>query len=254
MFAIRSLRMEISRNHTPVSIFRDISLEVPKGRFLSIVGASGCGKTTLMRCLAGLQQPTGGEILFKGEPVTGPSKGLAMVFQDYGNSLFPWKTVLGNVLFALDKSSGSKQQLRDIAMKHLESVGLAGFSAYHPWELSGGMQQRLAIARALAGGAECLLMDEPFASLDAQTRATLEDLLLKIWARGERTIIFVTHDIDEAIYLSDYVQVLGGEVTTLGDSIEIPLARPRNQLETRADPLFSQLRTAIHRNLGHKAE
>lgn len=254
MFSIRSLQVQFSRNGSCVPIFSDINLDVPQGQFLSIVGASGCGKTTLLRCLAGLQQPSQGRILFKDKPITAPDAGMAMVFQDYGNSLFPWKTVLGNVLFALDKARGSKKTLKELAMRHLHDVGLDGYSNYHPWELSGGMQQRLAIARALAGGAECLLMDEPFASLDAQTRAALEDLLLEIWNKGQRTIIFVTHDIDEAIYLSDRVQVLGGAVTTLQGDIDINLPRPRMQLATRADPLFSQLRTIIHSQLSRKPE
>ncbi|MCG2733094.1 MULTISPECIES: ABC transporter ATP-binding protein [Pseudodesulfovibrio] len=224
----------------------DVNFDVPQGHFLSIVGPSGCGKTSLLRCMAGLDQPSSGSIRFNNTQITSPSQGVTMVFQDYGNSLFPWKTVLGNVLFGMNRSTATKQQKIATAMGHLASVGLASHSRHHPWELSGGMQQRLAIARALASGAECLLMDEPFASLDAQTRADLEDLLLRIWADGERTVVFVTHDVDEAIYLSDSILVLGGSPTTVQRTVENTLARPRHQLETRANPLFSDLRTTIH--------
>jgi NitT/TauT family transport system ATP-binding protein len=246
MFSIRSLQRAFIKNHRTVSILEDVNFDVPGGHFLSIVGPSGCGKTSLLRCMAGLDQPSSGCIRFRNTQITGPSQGVTMVFQDYGNSLFPWKTVLGNVLFGMNRSTATKQQRIDAAMGHLASVGLASHSRHHPWELSGGMQQRLAIARALASGAECLLMDEPFASLDAQTRADLEDLLLRIWADGERTVVFVTHDVDEAIYLSDSILVLGGSPTTVQRTVENTLARPRHQLTTRATPLFSDLRTTIH--------
>ncbi len=246
MFLIRSLQIAFIKNSSTASILEDVNFDVPQGHFLSIVGPSGCGKTSLLRCMAGLDQPSFGSIRFNNTQITSPSQGVTMVFQDYGNSLFPWKTVLGNVLFGMNRSTATKQQRIDAAMSHLASVGLASHSRHHPWELSGGMQQRLAIARALASGAECLLMDEPFASLDAQTRADLEDLLLRIWADGERTVVFVTHDVDEAIYLSDSVLVLGGSPTTVQRTVENTLARPRHQLETRAAPLFSDLRATIH--------
>lgn len=254
MFSIHSLKMDFFRDGSLQPVFRGIDFDVPKGQFLSIVGPSGCGKTTLLRCMAGLNTVTAGRIFFEGIQVTTPCCRVGMVFQDYGNSLFPWKTVLGNVLFAMSRIDGSAVQKMDIAKAHLSSVGLGGCCGQYPWELSGGMQQRLAIARALAGGAECLLMDEPFASIDAQTRTDLEDLLLRVWAAGGRTIVFVTHDVDEAIYLSDRVLVLGGEPASILDDITISLPRPRSQLTTRAEPRFSELRILIHEQLTSRVD
>lgn len=249
MFATRSLGIAFFKNNTTASVMEDISFDVPRGSFLSIVGPSGCGKTSLLRCMAGLDQPVSGRIFFKGTPVNAPCRGVTMVFQDYGNSLFPWKTVLENVLFGMKQDSRTKPQRIDAAKLHLESVGLGGHSSHHPWELSGGMQQRLAIARALACEAECLLMDEPFASLDAQTRADLEDLLLTICTKRKLTVVFVTHDVDEAIYLSDRILVFGGGTASIQSDIENTLPRPRHQLATRATPLFSDFRGQIQATL-----
>jgi NitT/TauT family transport system ATP-binding protein len=254
MFAIRSLGISFFKRNRTTPVMKNVSFDVPEGSLVSIVGPSGCGKTSLLRCMAGLDHPASGEMFFKDAPVTAPCRGVTMVFQDYGNSLFPWKTVLENVLFGMKGDTQGRRQKIDTAKRHLESVGLDGHDSHHPWELSGGMQQRLAIARALACGAECLLMDEPFASLDAQTRADLEDLLLTIWTRRKLTVVFVTHDVDEAIYLSDRILVLGGTTTSVQGDIENTLPRPRHQLATRATPLFSDYRGHVHAAIASGAD
>lgn len=250
MLSIRSLRVDRAASVGPITILDRIDLDVRSGEIVSLIGPSGCGKTTLLRCLAGLDAPSAGAISLRGEPVAAPRPGLAMVFQDYVNSLFPWRTALGNVLFAMTGGPLPRARREAAAMDWLERVGLAPFASYHPWELSGGMQQRLAMARALAGGAEILLMDEPFASLDSLTRAGLEDLLLDIWSGDGKTVIFVTHDLDEAIYLADRVVILGGVPTTVRSVIETGLPRPRDQLATRGDARFLALRRLVHAGLG----
>jgi NitT/TauT family transport system ATP-binding protein len=223
----------------------DVSLEVRRGEFVCIVGSSGVGKTTLVKCLAGLIAPTSGELRFEGRPVDGTPPGLGLVFQEYGRSLFPWWTVERNVAMGLRSRSMSGAARRRAAAAALESVGLPGVAKAYPWQLSGGMQQRVAIARALAYEAELLLMDEPFASVDAQTRYELEDLVLGLNERTGLTVAFVTHDIDEAVYLADRIVVLGGSPSLVRDVIEVPLPRPRDQRTTRSDPAFSALRTRV---------
>jgi len=225
----------------------DISFCVDKGEFASFVGPSGCGKTTLLMNLSCLIPPTGGKILLHNREVTGPPREMALVFQDYGRSLFPWRTVLKNVTFGLEaKKNLSPKDARAIAMRAIESVGLRGFENHYPWELSGGMQQRVAIARAIAYEPEILLMDEPFASVDAQSRAELEDLLLTIWQEFSQTVLFVTHDIEEAIYLSDKVFVLSARPASILSSPRIQLDRPRDQLSTRESPAFWEYRHRIY--------
>ena len=225
---------------------KEITFTVNEGEFVSIVGPSGCGKTTLLMCIAGLMAPSGGHVLLKEKRVNKPPKEMVLIFQNYTNSLFPWRTVLGNVLFALENKDIPKAKKMEIAEKSLMSVGLNDFVRHYPWELSGGMQQRVAIARGLAYGSEIILMDEPFASVDAQTRADLEDLVLAVWERYSKTILFITHDIDEAVYLSNRVVVLSKRPSVVLDTISVNLKRPRNQLETKGDERFIALRNRIY--------
>ena len=227
----------------------DLSFEVADREFVCVLGSSGCGKTTMLRCLAGLTPPTGGRVSLRGEPVVGPPKDMALVFQDYSRSLLPWMTVERNVSFPLRYKGVPRAEARAATAEALEAVGLAGRQRSYPWQLSGGMQQRVAIARALAYKPRVLLMDEPFASVDAQTRSGLEDLLLDVWRRFEITVLFVTHDIDEAVYLADRVLVLESPASARL-SVDVDLPRPRNQLDTKQLPGFAQLRSRLLAALG----
>ena len=219
----------------------DVSLAVRDGEFVSVVGPSGCGKSTLLRCLAGLMPPSTGTVQFRGEAITEPPREAVLVFQDYGRALFPWRSVLGNVMFALEGTGHADDK---VAREALGAVGLAEFADYYPWELSGGMQQRVQIARALAYEPALFLMDEPFASLDAMTRSELEDQILGLWSRFGKTVLFITHDIEEAVYLSDRVVVLDRPARVV-DELTIDLPRPRDQLMTREHPGFLEYRHAI---------
>ncbi|HEY2986121.1 MAG TPA: ABC transporter ATP-binding protein [Candidatus Binatia bacterium] len=225
----------------------DISFTVEQGEFVSLVGPSGCGKTTLLMCVAGLIAPSAGRVAVKGAEVDGPPGNLVLVFQEYNKSLFAWRTVLGNVLFGVAAKDGRAGDAEAKARRLIGLVGLEGFERHYPWELSGGMQQRVAIARALAYEPEVLLMDEPFGSVDAMTRLELEDGLLQLWKELRTTILFVTHDIEEAIYLSDRVYVLGRRPSRVVEQVTVRLARPRNQMTTRADADFMKLRNEIYR-------
>jgi NitT/TauT family transport system ATP-binding protein len=225
----------------------DISLEVEEGAFVSLVGPSGCGKTSLLMCIAGLVAPSAGRVLVKSVEVDGPPRNLVLVFQEYNRSLFAWRTVLGNVLFGIESKRGRAADAEEKAQRLVDLVGLGGFERHYPWELSGGMQQRVAIARALAYEPEVLLMDEPFGSVDAMTRLELEDGLLKLWKELGTTILFVTHDIEEAIYLSDRIYVLGRRPSRVIQTLDVRLPRPRNQIATRVEPDFMKLRNEIYR-------
>ncbi|MBI3077037.1 MAG: ABC transporter ATP-binding protein [Deltaproteobacteria bacterium] len=226
---------------------QDVSFAIHRGEFISIVGPSGCGKTTLLMCLSGLLEPTAGEVLLHGRRVTAPPREMILIFQDYSRSLFPWRSVLKNVLFGLERKRGLRPPDRvDTARKALDQVGLNGFETMYPWELSGGMQQRVAIARGIAVAPEIMLMDEPFASVDAQTRAELEDTLLDIWQAGSQTILFVTHDIEESIYLADRVLVLSSRPSVILEEIRVELPRPRHQLVTREESAFLRYRHHIY--------
>ena len=225
---------------------KEVSFKLKEGEFVSIVGPSGCGKTTLLMCIAGLMETTSGHILLNGKKVNCPPKEMVLIFQNYTNSLFPWRTVFGNVLFALENQDISRTKKNEIAEKTLQSVGLADFTKHYPWELSGGMQQRVAMARGLAYGSDIILMDEPFASVDAQTRVDLEDLLLTVWERYSKTILFVTHDIDEAVYLSNRVIVLSKRPSVILETISVDLKRPRSQLQTKGDERFIRFRNRIY--------
>jgi NitT/TauT family transport system ATP-binding protein len=239
-----------SRDHTTEAI-AGVSFTVAPGEFVCIVGPSGCGKTTLLKCLAGLLRPTSGEVSLKGEPVREPPPQMGFVFQDYSNSMLPWLRVDSNVTFPLRHKGVDARRRAERAEEALGVVGLSEFARHYPWQLSGGMQQRVAIARALAYEPEILLMDEPFASVDAQTRGDLEDLLLDVWAEYGVTTVFVTHDIDEAVYLSDRVIVLSRRPATVESVLPVELPRPRDQITTKQRAEFTALRTDVLRTIKH---
>jgi len=230
----------------------NISCQVEAGEFVSFVGPSGCGKTTLLMTIAGLLAPTEGRVSVNGKEVSGPPPNLVLLFQEYNKSLFAWRTVLGNVRFGLEARGDHSPAAAAKARSLLELVGLKGFEKHYPWELSGGMQQRVAIARALAYEPQVLLMDEPFGSLDALTRLELEDTLLKLWTQLKTTILFITHDIEEAIYLSDRIWVLSRRPSHIIEELKIDFARPRDQVTTRAQARFMELRNAIYRQIGNR--
>ena len=206
-------------------VLKDISFQVHQREFLSIIAPSGCGKSTLIRILAGLETATSGEILLDGKPVVAPGAERGMVFQKY--TLFPWLTVCRNVMFGLESIGKDRDTAENIALQWLDIIGLARYADYYPGQLSGGMQQRVAIARALAPQPRVLLMDEPFGALDAQTRTQMQNYLLEVWRNIDITIIFVTHDLDEAVYLSDRILALKANPGEINELIEVPLPRPR---------------------------
>jgi NitT/TauT family transport system ATP-binding protein len=224
---------------------RNVTITAQPGEMLCIVGPSGCGKTTLLRCIAGLLAPTGGQVRVGDEVITRTPRSMAVVFQDYSRSLLPWLDLHRNVTMPLQARRVPKAERDRLAAEALESVGLGEHAHKYPWQLSGGMQQRTAIARALAYQPEILLMDEPFASVDAQTRAELEDLLLDVWDRTQLTVLLVTHDIDEAVYLADRVAVLSSSPTRVKETVKVDLPRPRDQITTKEMPEFAHLRTHI---------
>jgi NitT/TauT family transport system ATP-binding protein len=228
-------------------VTQNVTFDVQTGEILSIVGPSGCGKTTLLKALAGLLTPTAGTIRFQGEVVRGVPEGFAMVFQEYGRSLLPWATVHNNVELPLKYRPVTTDERRSRVERSLQAVGLDGFGDRYPWQLSGGMQQRVAIARALAYQPKLLLMDEPFASVDAQTRADLEDLVMDVRSQFGITIVLVTHDIDEAVYLSDRVVVLSKSPSIVLDLVATELPHPRDQITTKALQQFVTKRSAIAR-------
>ena len=225
----------------------DISLAIRKNEFVSLLGPSGCGKTTLIRIIAGLLTADRGDVLVNQQGVTAPGHDRCMVFQQFG--LLPWRTVLSNVEFGLEIEGMAREERRAVAEKNLELVGLKGFESYYPHQISGGMQQRVGIARALSKKPEILLMDEPFGAVDAQTREQLQEELLKIWAQTETTVVFVTHSIDEAIYLSDRVVVMQARPGRIKEEVRIDLPRPRWEGDVKADPRFAQLRARLRDSL-----
>ena len=220
-----------------------VDLQVGPGELVSLLGPSGCGKTTLMNLMAGFLRPTVGSVAIDGVPVSGPDPRRVVIFQDYG--LFPWRTVLGNVLFALESRGERGAAARAKALHFLQLVGLAEAADQHPHQLSGGMKQRVAIARALAVRPEVLFMDEPFGALDTFTRFHLQDLLLELWERTRLTTVLVTHDVDEALYLSDRVVVLGENPGRIVETIDVALPRPRD----RRDPVLHALRDRLLEHL-----
>lgn len=231
------------------SAFTGVNLEVTEGSFVAIVGASGSGKTSLLRCIAGLDELTGGEIRCFGDPVSGPSPKRVYVFQDYGRSLFPWRSVLRNVMFPLEIGDLSKEETKAKALESLALVGLENRAGASTWQLSGGMQQRVAIARALAADPAILLMDEPFGAVDAQTRMNLQLALMEIWERLKKTILLVTHDIDEALLLADRVVVIDKQGEGLVFNADVQLPRPRTHTHTPVHARYRELRETLLRLL-----
>ncbi len=226
-----------------------ISFSVEKGEIVCIVGPSGCGKSTLLRAVSGLLTPTGGESRFMGQVIKAVPHELAFVFQEYSKSLFPWLTVRGNVAFPLKAQGMPRKKRNQVVDEALGWVGLADAVEKYPWQLSGGMQQRVAIARALVCQPALLMMDEPFASVDAQTRADLEDLLLRVRREYDTTVLLVTHDIDESVYLSDRVLVLSKAPSTVVSTLPVPLGTERDQITTKETEEFVHLRGEVARLL-----
>jgi NitT/TauT family transport system ATP-binding protein len=249
MLEVKGLRKVYRSGSREVEALRDLTFTVENGELVCLVGPSGCGKTTLLRCVSGLLDPTAGDVRVNGQAVDGPPKGMAVVFQEYGRSLFPWMTVRDNVELPLKQKKVDKKRRAELVAESLDAVGLSGSESAYPWQLSGGMQQRVAIARAVAYEPQTLLMDEPFAAVDAQTRADLEDLVRQLWKRLGVTILFVTHDIDESVYLGQRVVMLSSSPTVVQDELIIDLPAERDQLTTRADPRFIELRTRVYEQI-----
>ena len=230
-----------------VVAFRNVELNVSSNEVLCIVGPSGCGKTTLLRCIGGLLAPSSGQVLIDGQIVNSPRSGVAIVFQHFG--LLPWKTVVGNVAFGLKIDGVSGRHLADRLEHYIRLVGLAGFENHYPYQLSGGMQQRVGLARALATHPEILLMDEPFASVDAQTREVLQEELLHLHERERKTMVFITHSIDDALVLGDRVAVMATRPGRVKEVLTVNFARPRDPAAVRADARYAEMRNHIWEEL-----
>lgn len=236
---IKDLSKIYKKDEKETVAIEHFDLDIKKGELISIVGPSGCGKTTILRMIAGLLEPTSGEILIAGEPCSGPGPDRGMVFQDF--ALLPWRSVIKNVEFGLEVAGVPKQERREMAERYIDAVGLSDFKDARISELSGGMKQRVGIARALVNKPDVLLMDEPFGALDAQTRNIMQAELIKILDKTDQTIIFITHSVDEAVYLSDRIIVLTKRPATIKEIVEVPWPRPRD----RASPEFTALRKHI---------
>jgi ABC-type nitrate/sulfonate/bicarbonate transport system ATPase subunit len=227
-----------------VEALKGINFSVKKDEFMTVVGPSGCGKTTLLRVIDGLIKPDKGEVLIDGKPITGPGEDRGVVFQNFG--LMPWKTVLDNVKFALLlRKPEMKEQHDEIAHKYIKIIGLTGFENHYPHELSGGMQQRVGFARALCIDPDILLMDEPLAAVDAQTREILQEELLRVWEENRKTVLFITHSIDEAVLLADRILVLDARPGKVRTIIENDLPHPRWKYSVRKEPKFAELREEV---------
>jgi len=240
----------VSLRGEPVRALSPIDLDIAAESFVAVVGRSGCGKSTLLRLAAGLEAPSAGGIELGGRPVDGAPPAVRYVFQNYGESLLPWRTVGENVRFGLrhayqGQPGLSRREQHELVEHRLAEVGLAGTAGRYPGELSGGMQQRVAIARALASGPRVLLLDEPFSAVDALSRANLQDLVVRIWEEHRLTILFVTHDIDEALYLADRVVVLGPGGSGVERDVAVPIDRPRDQVASREHPEYLRLRREV---------
>jgi len=221
---------------------KTISLEVKQGEFVAILGPSGCGKSTLLQIVAGLIESTAGAVVLNGNAVTAPPPEMVYLFQQYSKSLLPWRTVEQNVALVFESRRMKKREIAERCGEYLGMVGLAGFRNHYPWQLSGGMQQRVAIARALAAQPRVLLLDEPFSAVDALTRIELQSLVLDLWARQGLTILLITHDVDEAVFMADRIAVLSSRPSTVEMVLDTDLPRPRDAMGTRELPRFLQLR------------
>ncbi|WP_217500514.1 ABC transporter ATP-binding protein [Arthrobacter sp. C9C5] len=249
MLSVRGLKKVYQTDGGDVEAVRNLTFDLRAGELACLVGPSGSGKTTLLKCISGLMAPTEGEVLLDGKRVSGPPKKMAVVFQEYGRSLFPWMRVRDNVELPLKNQGVPKAERDRLVDEALEAVGLAHVPRSYPWQLSGGMQQRVAIARAIAYQPEVLLMDEPFAAVDAQTRADLEDLIRVVWKKLGVTVLFVTHDIDESVYLGERVIILSSSPTVVQEDIVIDLPAERDQLNTRSLPRFTELRHHVYEQI-----
>lgn len=232
-------------------VLQDLNVRIEPGEVVCIVGPSGVGKTTLLRCLSGLMPPTSGSVSYGDRKITAPIAEVGVVFQDYSRSLLPWMRTRENVAFPLEGRGVRKAERNAIADQYLAAVGLPHVGKKYPWQLSGGQQQRAAIARALAYQSQILVMDEPFASVDAQTRFDLEDLVLDLRRRLEISLVVVTHDIDEAVYLADRVVVLANNPARVIDVVEVPFGAERDQITTKSDPRFTEARSRILAEIRH---
>ncbi len=237
---------DVTLSYGNLQIIGGISLDVAAGETVCIIGPSGCGKTTLLRMLAGLAKPTSGSVELDGSMIAGPNRSVAIVFQDYGKALLPWRTAAGNVSLALEARGFPSAERPAIIRDLLEKIGLGRHADKYPAEMSGGMQQRLQIARCLAQEPKVLLMDEPFGALDAMTRQVLQDEVLGLVASTGATMVFVTHDLEEAIYLGDRIVCLQPNPGRVGRIVDVSLSRPRDQLLTREDPEFLRLRRELY--------
>lgn len=249
LLTVDNLKKVYESSTGSVEAIGDITFTTGAGELVCIVGPSGCGKTTLLKCVAGLLAPTAGTVTLHGKEVTGPPPNMALVFQEYGRSLYPWLTVRGNVELPLKHKKMSRAERAQLVDDAIAAVGLDHAETSYPWQLSGGMQQRVAIARAVAYQPEVLIMDEPFAAVDAQTRADLEDLVRALHRDRGMSILFVTHDIDESVYLGERVIVLSSSPTWVQEDLTIDLPTDRDQLTTRALPRFTELRTHVYQQV-----
>jgi NitT/TauT family transport system ATP-binding protein len=247
MLEISQLGKSYGEGEDATHAIGSISFGIEENEFVCVVGPSGCGKTTLLKCMSGLLAPSTGSVELNGRRVTEPPPEMALVFQEYSRSLLPWMSVRGNVTLPLRHKKLGKDETTRLVEEAVEAVGLTGFIDRYPWELSGGMQQRVAIARALAYQPEILLMDEPFASVDAQTRGDLEDLVLQVREQFGVTVLFVTHDIDESVYLADRIVVLTPSPTEVREVLSVDLPHPRDQVDTKELPEFARLRAHVYR-------
>ncbi|MGD0817794.1 MAG: ABC transporter ATP-binding protein [Methanomassiliicoccales archaeon] len=239
ILSIKNLHKTFPKEDGEMVAIEDFNLDVNEGEFVCILGPSGCGKTTLLRMIAGLESPTSGELLLNGNPISKPGSDRGMVFQEF--ALFPWRTVRKNIEFGLEVKKVPSAERTKISQRFIDLVGLNGFEDYHPYQLSGGMKQRVGIARALANEPTILLMDEPFGALDAQTRNLMQKELLRIWKETQKTVVFITHSVDEAVYLADRIIVLTTRPSHIKEIFEIKTERPRD----RASVEFANLRKRI---------
>ena len=249
LLSVRGIQKVYATGNGPVEAVRNLTFDLRRGEFVCLVGPSGSGKTTLLKVISGLMAATKGSVVLDGQVVDGPPRNMALVFQEYGRSLYPWLRVADNVELPLKVAGVPKEERKQRVAEALQAVGLAHVPKSYPWQLSGGMQQRVAIARAVAYRPEVLLMDEPFAAVDAQTRADLEDLVRRVWADLGLTVLFVTHDIDESVYLGERVVILSSSPTVILEDLVIDLPAQRDQLETRSEPRFVELRHHVYEQI-----